>query len=136
MIKTVWCVTFYVSDLKKAAEFCKDTLGLERKYEFPSYAGLECGGVEIGLIPKTKETQTANMASPSVEFLVDDADKVCSGLKKKGVKFIKELHDEPCGGKQATFTDSDGNVLEVAQISWGEYSVCLHKVPRRKREQS
>jgi len=121
MIKTVWCITFYVSDLKKAAEFYEDTLGLEKKYEFSSYVGFECGGVEIGLIPKTKETQISNTASPSVEFLVDDVDKMCSELKKKGVKFIKELHEETWGGKQATFTDIDGNVLEVAQINWEKY---------------
>ncbi|RJS82183.1 VOC family protein, partial [Candidatus Bathyarchaeota archaeon] len=51
MIKTVWCVTFYVSDLKRAAKFYEETLGLEKKYEFSSYVGFECGGVEIGLIP-------------------------------------------------------------------------------------
>ena len=50
MIKTVWCITFYVSDLKKAAKFCGETLGLEKKYEYSSYVGFECGGVEIGLI--------------------------------------------------------------------------------------
>lgn len=121
MIKTIWCVTFYVSDLKKTAKFYEEILGLEKKYEYPSYVGFECGGVEIGLIPKTAEEQKVSLLSPSVEFLVDDVDKACKELKKKGVKFTKELHDEPWGGRQATFTDPDGNVLEIAQINWQKY---------------
>ncbi|MEM3458074.1 MAG: VOC family protein [Candidatus Bathyarchaeia archaeon] len=121
MIKTVWCVTFYVSDLKKAAKFYEEILGLEKKYEYSSYVGFECGGVEIGLIPKLTEGEKVSLLSPSVEFLVDDVSKACEELKKKGVKFTKELHDEPWGGRQATFTDPDGNVLEIAQINWQKY---------------
>ena len=121
MIKTVWCITFYVSDLKKAAEFYEETLGLEKKYGYSSYVGFECGGVEIGLIPKLAGRQKVNPLSPSVEFLVDDVEKVYKELKNKGVKIIKELHEEPWGGKQATFTDPDGNILEIAQINWKKY---------------
>jgi len=121
MIKTVWCITFCVSNLEKAAKFYEETLGLEKKYEYSSYIGFECGGVEIGLIPKLTEGQKVSPAFPSVEFLVDDVEKVCKELKNKGVKFIKEMHEEPWGGKQATFTDPDGNVLEIVQINWEKY---------------
>ena len=121
MIKTVWCVTFCVSDLKRAAKFYEETLGLEKKYEYESYVGFECGGVEIGLVPKLAEGQRVNPISPSVEFLVDDVEKVYNRLRNKGVKFTKELHEEPWGGRQATFTDPDGNILEIAQINWEKY---------------
>ena len=121
MIKTVWCVTFYVSNLEKAAEFYEKTLGLEKKYEYPSYVGFECGGVEIGLVPKLKEEERVNHRSPSVEFLVDNVERFYAELKNKGVKIVKELHEEPWGGRQATFTDPDGNVLEIVQIDWEKY---------------
>jgi len=121
MIKTVWCVTFHVSDLEKSKEFYGKTLGLEKKYEYSSYVGFECGGVEIGLIPKLEKGQKVSSLSPSVEFLVDDVERVYNELKQRGVKFIKELHEEPWGGKQATFTDPDGNILEIAQINWKKY---------------
>lgn len=121
MIKTVWCVSFYVSDLQKAAKFYGEVLGLEKKYEYSSYVGFECGGVEIGLIPKLEEAKKVSPLSPSVEFLVDDVEKVCDELKKRGVKFIKELHEEPWGGRQATFTDLDGNILEIVQLNWEKY---------------
>jgi catechol 2,3-dioxygenase-like lactoylglutathione lyase family enzyme len=120
VIKTVWCITFYVSDLKNAARFYEETLGLEKKYEFSSYIGFECGGVEIGLIPQQTGRATHDV-SPTVEFLVDDVDKFCSNLKTEGVKFINEVHDETWGGRQATFKDPDGNVLEVTQINWKRY---------------
>jgi len=74
-IKTVWCITFYVSDLKRAAKFYEEVLGLEKKYEFSSDIGFECGGVEIGLIPKLREGEHVAPLSPSVEFLVDDVDE-------------------------------------------------------------
>lgn len=132
MIKTVWCVTFYVSDLKKAVEFYAETLGLEKKYEYSSYVGFECGGVEIGLIPKLKEAEQVSPVSPSVEFIVDDVDKVYEHLKSKGVKFLKELHDEPWGGRQATFTDPDGNILEIVQINWEKYFDVSAKGARKR----
>ena len=120
MIKTVWSVTFCVSDLKKATRFYEETLGLEKKYEFSSYVGFECGGVEIGLIPKPKEQGSRNL-SPMIGFLVDDVDRTCAELKAKGATFINELHDETWGGRQASFTDPDGNILEVTQINWKKY---------------
>jgi len=120
MIKTVWSISFSVSDLKKAARFYEDTMGLEKKYEFPSYVGFECGGVEIGLTPKPKE-KVPNNPSVSVQFLVSNVEDFCRRLKAKGVCFTNELHQETWGGKQATFNDPDGNVLEVTQIDWKKY---------------
>ncbi|MBS7636332.1 hypothetical protein KEJ37_03150 [Candidatus Bathyarchaeota archaeon] len=76
-------------------QFCKEIFGMEKKYEYLSHVGFECGGVEIGLIPKLKGGERVAPTSPSVEFLVDDVEKFCSELKSKGVKFIKNLHEEP-----------------------------------------
>ncbi len=121
MIKTVWSITFYISDLERAKKFYEETLGLEKKYEYSSYVGFECGGVEIGLIPKLEKTQKISQLSPSVDLLVDDVEKVYNELKQKEVRFIKELHEEPWGGRQATFTDLDGNSLGIVQINWGKY---------------
>jgi catechol 2,3-dioxygenase-like lactoylglutathione lyase family enzyme len=132
VIKTVWSITFYVSDLKRAAKFYEKTLGLEKKYAYSSYVGFECGGVEIGLIPKPKEEQKSSSLSPSVELLVDDVDNVYEKLKGKGVKVIKELHDELWGGREATFADSDGNILEIVQINWEKYFSISAKGAKKK----
>ena len=121
MIRSVWCITFHVSNLEKASRFYEKTLGLERKYEFASYVGFQCGNLEIGLIPGTEKQKASADTSPSVEFLVDDVDRTYGELKAKGVKFTKELHNETWGGREAEFTDPDGNVLEIVQIDWGKY---------------
>jgi len=121
MIKTVWCITLHVSDMEKAAKFYEETLGLEKKYEYSSYVGFECGGVEIGLTPKLKKGERVAPNSPSIEFLVNDVERFYNELKNKGVTFIKELHEEPWGGRQTAFTDPDGNMLEIVQIDWEKY---------------
>jgi len=120
VIKTVWGITFYVSDLKKAARFYEETLGLEKKYEFSSYVGFECGGVEIGLISNPKG-KAQHEPSATVELLVSSVDEVYEELKTKGVRFSKEVHEETWGGKQAAIEDPDGNILEITQIDWQRY---------------
>jgi catechol 2,3-dioxygenase-like lactoylglutathione lyase family enzyme len=133
MIKTVWSITFYVSDLARAKKFYSETLGLEKKYEYPSYVGFECGGVEIGLIPRLKKGQKVGPSSPPIEFLVDDAQKVYDELRKKGVEFTKELHEEQWGGRQATFTDPDGNTLEIVQVDWEKYFAVSAEGAKKKQ---
>lgn len=133
MIKTVWCITFYVSDLKKAVEFYEETLGLEKKYEYSSYAGFECGGVEIGLVPRPEECKHFAPKPVAVEFLVENVEKFYEELKNKGVRFTRELHDEPWGGRQASFTDPDGNVLEIVQIDWEKYFNVSAQGARKRR---
>ena len=33
----------------------------------------------------------------------------------------KKFYEETWGGKQATFKDQDGNILEILQINWEKY---------------
>jgi catechol 2,3-dioxygenase-like lactoylglutathione lyase family enzyme len=120
MINNVRCITLSVSDLKAAIDFYGKTLGLIKKYEYSSYVGFQCGGLEIGLRPGRKEKEHIEDA-PSIEFLVDDVDTIYKILKKKGVNFVKEPHDEPWGGREASFLDPDGNLLEIVQINWKKY---------------
>ena len=119
MIERIWGVTFYVSDLKKATTFYEEILGLEKKYEYSSYVGFDCGGVEIGLIPKKGIETTEDM--PRVELLVENVDSASEILKRKGVKFVTEPHDEAWGGREATLLDPDGNILDIMQINWEKY---------------
>jgi catechol 2,3-dioxygenase-like lactoylglutathione lyase family enzyme len=132
LIKNVWCLTFYVSDLEKAAKFYEETLGLDKKYEFSSYVGLQCGNLEIGLVPRPQgkvrtHPHLVGEKGLCVEFLVDDVDKTYTELRRKGVKVTEELHDEAWGGRHAAFTDLDGNVLEFVQINWESTSAFLQE---------
>ena len=119
MIKTIWCVTFCVSDLRRAIDFYEKALGLTKKYEYSSYAGFECGNVEIGLIPKEKVEIGKDAAI--IEFMVDNVDRFCETMRMKNVDIVEPPHNEQWGGRQASFKDPDGNILEVVQINWEKY---------------
>jgi len=121
MILRMWDVTFTVADLDRAVDFYENVLGLQKKYQFSTYAGFDCGGVEIGLVPgrKVKIQEEA----PCVDFLVWDVDEAHRRLGQQGVRFLKEPHDTPWGGRIALLTDPDGHPLQLVQIDWHKYFV-------------
>jgi catechol 2,3-dioxygenase-like lactoylglutathione lyase family enzyme len=122
----VWDVTFTVSDLEQAVDFYGRVLGLPKKYQFSSYAGFDCGGVEIGLVPGQVSIHQDGM--PSVSLLVQTVDEVHQALRGRGVRFLKEPHDTVWGGRIALATDLDGNVLQLVQIDWPCYfAACAPK---------
>jgi len=86
MILRVWDVTFTVSDLAGSVDFYENVLGLTKKYHYSSYAGFDCGGVEIGLVEPPSRSQEG---LPCVDFLVRDVDVAYRTLNGRGVRFIK-----------------------------------------------
>ena len=132
MIKTIWSVTLSVSNLERSKKFYEDILGLDKKYEYSSYVGFECGGVEIGLRPR--KTVEIGRDAATIQFLVENVDEEYQRLVNKGVKFIVKPHDEPWGGRQASFHDPDGNILEITKIDWEKYfKASLEGAARRCR---
>jgi methylmalonyl-CoA/ethylmalonyl-CoA epimerase len=119
MILRVWDVTFTVSDLEQAVDFYGRVLGLPKKYQFSNYAGFDCGGMEIGLVPG--EVAESQVGAPLVDLLVQDVDASYRVLGGKGIRFLKEPHDTAWGGRIALFADPDGNVLQLVQIDWPKY---------------
>lgn len=123
MILRVWDVTFTVSDLARAVEFYEKVLGLSKKYQFSSYVGFDCGGVEIGLV--LGDVAENREGAPCVDFLVQDVDEAHRLLSGRGVRFLKEPHDTVWGGRIALCADLDGNLMQLVQIDWPKYfTVC------------
>jgi catechol 2,3-dioxygenase-like lactoylglutathione lyase family enzyme len=127
MLLRVWDITFTVSNLSQAVRFYQDVLGLRKKYQFGTYAGFDCGGVEIGLLPGRQAQPSRE--EPCVDFLVDDVDEAYHRLRERGVTFVKEPEDTLWGGRIARFTDPDGHALQLVQIDWPAYLTAC--VPRR-----
>jgi len=112
MLLRIWDITLTVSNLERAVDFYENVLGLSKKYYFPeNYAGLDCGGVEIGLTTGTSPQSSEGI--PCVNFLVKDFDALVRFLHEQGVHFIKEPQDTAWGGRIARFTVPDGNVLQL-----------------------
>jgi predicted enzyme related to lactoylglutathione lyase len=126
MILRVWDITFTVSDLERAVAFYEQVLGLSRKYRFSTYAGFDCGGVEIGLQPGTPAQE--QVAAPCVDLLVRNVDTAYRSLEARGVRFLKEPQDTAWGGRIALFADPDGNVLQLVELDWNAYFTAC--VPR------
>jgi len=119
MLLRVWDVTFAVSDLERAVDFYERVLELPKKYHFATYAGFDCGGVEIGL--QTGTVAGEQEGATCVDFLVRDVDEVYRVLRERGVRFLQEPHDTAWGGRVALFADPDGHTLQVVQIDWRAY---------------
>lgn len=115
----MWSVTLYVSNLEKSKNFYENILGLNKKYEYPTYVGYDCGGVEVGLTPR--DNLEIGKDAPTIQFFVNNVDDVFKSLKEKNVKFIKKPHNQPWGGRQARFQDPDGNVIDLTEIKWKKY---------------
>ena len=119
MLLRIWDVSLTVSDLQRAAVFYEQVLGLSKKYKYSSYAGFDCGGVEIGLVPGEPAEHIPGV--PVVDFLVEDIDEAYQALSTKGVQFLKPPQDTQWGSRLAVFTDPDGNRLQLVQIEWRRY---------------
>ena len=104
MIKKLYHIAFPVSDLKRAAAFYENVLGLKKIGEWPTYVEFDVGGVQFGFKPGGKL---------EIFLLVDDVDKAYRELKEKGVKFITEPKDKHWGARAAMFIDPDGNEFTI-----------------------
>lgn len=92
MIKTVWCITPYVSDLKRARKFYEEMLGLAKTNTELCWLRVRRGGDRAD--SKARKRAEGEPLSPSVGFLVIDAERVYDELKQRG-RVHKELHEEP-----------------------------------------
>ncbi|MEO8457655.1 MAG: VOC family protein [Chloroflexota bacterium] len=61
---------------------------------------------------KTKEP-----ARVLIDFFVEDLAAETARLKSKGVKFIREAGKEEWGGVISTFTDPDGNYIQLIEYA-------------------
>jgi len=113
MIKKLSNVTVPVSDLKEAVEFYEKVLGLKKKYKWPNYVAFDCGCVELAFEPGGSKGEKEG--SPYMFLLVDNVDAEYRELSSKGVKFESEPRDTSWGGRVASLTDPDGNVVCLLQ---------------------
>lgn len=114
MITKIGTVGIYVDDQQKALKFWTEKVGFELRINIDMGNGMTWmevapKGAESCLViyPKTLMTNFAEL-KPSIVFICDNIEEVCSTLKQNGVTFSKELSSMGWG-KFASFKDEDGN---------------------------
>ena len=103
-----------VSDMKRSVKFYRDTLKMEMKEKSKDWVEFSTRGTVLALHPSRKK-KFKRSKSMLVGFSVSDFDDVCSGLKKKKVKFYKKPKKEPFG-KHAIIQDPDGHLISIVQM--------------------
>ncbi len=104
-----------VSDLEKAIEFYRDSLGMKFLFQVPKMAFFDCSGIRLMLgVPETPEF---DHPASIIYYRVDDIQGAYRSLNDRGVTFTGEPHlvaklpDHELW--MVFFEDQDGNTLAL-----------------------
>ena len=101
--------------------FYVDTLGLPARVDRPGHTNFQWGNTRltVGTHSEVRGASTEPLRT-MINFHVDDLDAVHERLAAAGVEFIAPPRTEPWGGRIATFSDPDGNALQLMQLPASE----------------
>ena len=106
-------VVVYVDDLERMTRFYRDTLGLRVEQETEHYVELRAaGGADVAL--HSGRADRVRDRHWFLEFRVDDIEAAVRALRQRGVE-VSEVAERPWG-KEAGFSDPEGNRLELEQL--------------------
>jgi catechol 2,3-dioxygenase-like lactoylglutathione lyase family enzyme len=120
-------LTLFVADLPYSKYFYEDRFGLSVEYEDSDSVVLDCGNLSINLVATPDRLVTlvapgvgdrrhgAPVPHMRITLEVDDVDATCAELSSRGILMLTEPTDRVGGFRNATFTDPDGYVWELAQ---------------------
>ena len=117
----LWYVNIFVSDLKRAVEFYRDTLGLPLQFQEEQfgYASFAPEGVRFGVARvdgSAPESHSLLGRHTGIGWGVPDLSAAYEDLKTKGVRFTMVPTKQPWGGVMAIFADPDGNLFYLDQL--------------------
>ncbi len=106
-----------VSDIDRATEFYRDTLGM--RYLFSAPPGMsffDCDGVRL-MLTLPEQGRDESKSSSVIYYTVEDVQQATETLKSRGVRFIGEPHiihrTDTYDLWMSFFTDPDGNTLAL-----------------------
>jgi lactoylglutathione lyase len=124
MFRRISAIILLVKDLNKSIDFYSNVLGMEKKQESEDWVEFMKQGTVLALHPikKKPKTEVRQRISGSIKrgniligFNVSDLESVCNELRKKKVKFYKDLKNESFG-KHAIIEDPEGNLISLAEM--------------------
>jgi predicted enzyme related to lactoylglutathione lyase len=111
-------VWFWVSDMDRSVAFYRDALGLRMRMRHEdNWAEFEAGSIRIGL-HGAGDGPAAH--GGTAVFLVEDLDLARAVLQERGVAFEDHLGEVSGYARYASFTDPDGNSMQLIEYLTGE----------------
>jgi catechol 2,3-dioxygenase-like lactoylglutathione lyase family enzyme len=113
-IKKIDCIMYYVPDLKEAAKFYEEVLGLNRVWT-------DTDAQMIGFLFPESDSEivlhtNANLPNPDVNYQVEKVEEFCQYYRKQGYEIELEPIDVRCG-KFAILKDPYGNRIPVIDLT-------------------
>ncbi len=107
-----------VKDIKQAIKFYTEVVGLTLKEFHPEFAWAELagpGGSILGIGEENPQSPMKAGINAVVTVAVDDMDTARQHYIEKGATLIGEVIEIPGHVKMQTFTDVDGNTMQIVQ---------------------
>lgn len=107
-----------VKDLDKAIDFYTKTVGLQLKELHQEFRWAELGGpngATLGIGEENSQSEIPAGGNAVVTITVENMDKSLDHFKSKGAKLVGDVLEIPGHVKMQTFTDRDGNTLQLVQ---------------------
>ena len=109
-------VIIWTGDLDRLSSFYRCALGLEPHSVRPDFVAFRWGGVRFSIgLHSEVEGRTTEPNRVMVNFEVRDVHGAYEALRAKGVEFVRPPEREHWGGWVCTFSDPDGNILQLLQ---------------------
>ena len=117
-------ITLFVEDLSSAKTFYRTVFSGEVVYEDPVSWVFKLNSVMINLLAASEAAELVEPLNvggrdngPGVLFTirVSDVDAKCRELEDQGIGLLNGPIDRPWGRRTAAFSDTEGNVWELAQ---------------------
>ena len=106
----------WTQDLDTLLPFYRDTLGLKPYSVRPDFVSFKWGDVRLGIGRHSEVSgKTTEPYRVMVNLGVDDIQVEYEALRTRGVKFTRPPELEHWGGWVCTFTDPDGNTIQLLQ---------------------
>jgi predicted enzyme related to lactoylglutathione lyase len=99
------------------ARFYRETLGLTPRSSKGDFINFDWAGVRLSVgVHDRVRGASRDPLRVMIHLTVDDIHAVHTHLARAGVVFTREPEREDWGGWVATFTDPDGNTLQLMQL--------------------
>jgi lactoylglutathione lyase len=118
MTKRLDHVYYWVSDMDRAVEFYGDVVGLKLvRRDGPSWAMFESGSDVRLALHGAMEGRPIETGGATAVFRVEDLDAARADLQRRGARFDEQVGDVEGYARFATFSDPDGNRVQIIEYA-------------------